>query len=324
MTTMMRRLVFILITLLGTAGSIQAQDAEETQVPVSGFEEPGIYNVGFIVGGLERMVEVYIPPAYFEQTEPVPLLLVLHGAGGSGRGIAEFSEFASLADDEGFVLAFPDGYNGAWNDARPDARVARVDDVTFLRRVITFMDANLNLDERNVFAAGYSMGGMMSFRLGCQLQDNIAAVASVASTFPAYLLDSCLFVEPVPVLLIQGTEDEVIPPAGYRDPLGNRMMLSVDETMRYWSETNVCAPTPTRDLLPDADPNDGTRVRARSYSACANDADVTVLLVRGGGHSWPGHVIPTSFDIGRTSMDIDATEAIWSFFEAHRREPADE
>ncbi len=293
------------------------QPVAAQQAPVDDFAEPGGYTLGFVIDGLERNIHVFIPPGYAADSAPVPLLLALHGAGGSGQGIASFSGFNELATEAGFIVVYPDGYNGAWNDARPDARVLRVDDVRFLSLTIDFLVERLNIDTDRIYAAGYSMGGMMAFRLGCQLRDKIAAVASVASTFPAYQLDSCLFAAPVPVLVVQGTEDSVIPVEGYRDQFGNRLMMSADETMRYWSETNGCQTGVRLQFLPDADAEDGTRVRRESYDGCA--ASTELLRVQGGGHTWPGHPIETTFELGVTSMDIDASAEVWRFFEAHTR-----
>jgi polyhydroxybutyrate depolymerase len=310
----MRRLLPLLwlFALILVVAPVAAQDA-----PVNQFDQPGGYTLRFMVGGVERRIHVFIPPSYDFDGEPVPLLMALHGAGGTGAGLSSFSGFNQLADEQGFIVVYPDGYNGAWNDARPSARTLPIDDVRFLSLTIDFLVDQLRIDTDRVYAAGYSMGGMMAFRLGCQLPDKIAGVASVASTFPAYQLDACLFAEPVPVLVIQGTEDTVIPAEGYRDQFGNRMMLSVDETMRYWSDVNECASGVRLQFLADADPGDGTRVRRETYDDCAAGAEL--LRVTGGGHTWPGHPFQAPLELGATSLDVDASAEIWRFFAAQSR-----
>ncbi len=312
------RAALLALVLLALVGVAQAQETSGGE-----FDEPGAYQLGFVVGGLDRMIHVYVPEGYDPET-PMPMVLILHGAGGTGAGTAEFTDFNTLADREGFIAVYPQGYRGAWNDARPDAQVQRVNDVGFLNAIIRFLTERLSVDTSRIYAAGYSMGGMMAFRLGCQLPDTIAAVASVASTFPAYQLDACLFADPVPVLVIQGTDDDVIPIEGYRDPFGNRMMLSLDETMRYWSELNACDRSSQLSALPDADPDDETVVSRYRYANCADNAEVLIYLVRGGGHTWPGHPINAPFQLGATSMDFDASEAIWEFFESHPGEAVTE
>lgn len=310
--TMRRSLLLLLLSVVLVVGvsSVAAQNT-----PIEGFDAPGGYTLGFVVGGVERRINVFIPPSYDFDGEAVPLVLALHGAGGTGAGLASFSGFNELADEQGFIVVYPDGVNRAWNDARPDARILQIDDVRFLSLVIDFMGRELHIDPDRVYAVGYSMGGMMAFRLGCQLRDKITAVASVASTFPAYQLDSCLFAAPVPVMVVQGTEDPVVPAEGYRDRYGNRMMMSVDETMRYWSQTNDCASGVRLQFVPDAAPDDGTRVRRELYDDCA--AGVELLRVTGGGHTWPGHPFDAPLELGPVSLDIDATAEIWRFFEAN-------
>lgn len=306
--------VFALFTTLAGQQPAQAQ-----QRPFAGFDEPGGYRLTFVVAGRERSINVWVPEGYDPDGEPVPLLLALHGAGGNGPELADITGFNDLATEQNFVVVYPDGVSGGWNDARPDTPMRVIDDVRFLDLTIDFIRDEMRIDPDRVYAAGYSMGGMMSFRLGCQLGDKIAAVASVASTFPAYLLDACLFADPIPVLVIQGTDDTIIPADGYRDSVGNRVMLSTDETMRYWSELNGCASGTRIQFLPDADPADGTRVRREFYDGCEDNASAELLLVRGGGHAWPGHPFTDAPAIGVTTMDLDATAEIWRFFEAHPR-----
>jgi len=78
-----------------------------------------------------------------------------------------------------------------------------------------------------------------------------------------------------------------------------------------------CPPAPEARLLPDADPNDGTRIR-ETRTACADGSEIVLLAVEGGGHTWPGgfQYLPVSI-IGPTSHDIDASAEIWKFFSAH-------
>jgi polyhydroxybutyrate depolymerase len=311
-TQMRFRALWLALIFLCVGGIASAQ-----QVPADSFNAPGAYTLGFMIAGLERQIHVYIPPSY-DPAVDAPLVLVLHGAGGTGIGTASFTGFADLADEQGFILVFPDGFQRAWNDARPDIRTITTDDVGFIRNILDFLTENLSVDERRIYAAGYSMGGGMAFRLGCQLQDRFAAVASVAFTFPAYQLDACLFSEPIPVMLVQGTNDTAY--AGYTDQYGNRLMMSVDESRRYWARHNGCEGDTLTSSMPDIAPDDGTRIRLRANTDCENHADVVIYEVRGGGHTWPGRPLDIEADIGHTSMDIDATRVIWQFFEQHAKE----
>lgn len=274
------------------------------------FPEPGSYTARENYDGLERSYRIYIPESYVDQDEPVALVLVFHGAGGTGEWIETFSGFNELADDEGFVVVYPDGVNGVWNDGRVgDRRVGDIDDRPFVTDILDYITENLNIDPERVYATGYSMGGMFSFRLGCDMRDRITGVASVASTFPEYLLTACERTSPVPVIVLQGTDDPVIPWAGARGAY-----LSAVNTLTYWSLHNQCRTYSGIEALDDFVPGDNTRVMRESYTDCLNNADVLLYGVYFGGHTWPGGPFQTQFNVGNTTLDIHAAQAIWNFF----------
>jgi polyhydroxybutyrate depolymerase len=96
-------------------------------------------------------------------------------------------------------------------------------------------------------------------------------------------------------------------------------MLSQQDTLRYWSMVNGCDTTPQLTSLPDA-ADDGTVIRQFTAMGCNGNADVVLDVVRGGGHTWPGHAMQAPIDLGVTSQDIDATTLMWDFFKAHPRQ----
>ena len=87
------------------------------------------------------------------------------------------------------------------------------------------------------------------------------------------------------------------------------------QTIEFWVARNGCSPVAKRSTVPDNDPGDGTRVHIQAYDQCINGADVVLYEVSGGGHTWPGgyQYLPELF-IGKTNHDLDATRAIWNFF----------
>lgn len=305
------------------AESDAAEEPEATPetgpAPIPTFSGPGIYTVGNLSNGLERSYIIYIPESYDETADPYPLIFAFHGAGGTGASVATYSDFNTLADEENFIIVYPNGVNRVWNDARVgDSRVGNIDDVGYISSVIDYLSETLNIDEARVYATGHSMGGMFAFRLGCELQDKIAAIASVASTLPEYLLPACVNAAPIPVLVIQGTDDEVIPWSGI--PGNGRGYLSALNTMRFWVVHNECSVDGEFTTEPDRDRNDGTRVMVERYTDCTDGADVTLYGVYHGGHTWPGHPITAGNEIGVTSMDIDATRITWEFFQQYSLE----
>jgi len=125
----------------------------------------------------------------------------------------------------------------------------------------------------------------------------------------------CTQGENMPVLIIQGTSDTVVPFYGMpRNGLG---LMSAANSLLYWTRQNECQTQSGIETLEDVDPNDGTRVILQTATDCANNADVMLYGVYYGGHNYPGHSL--GVDLGTTSLDIDATRVIWDFFAAHPR-----
>lgn len=279
------------------------------------FPGPGGYTVSGVVDGFPRLYRIYIPKSYTAD-EPMPVLFVFHGAGGTGASIAAVTDFNTIADAEGFIAVYPDGINHIWNDGRPpDPVLGPVDDIGFVTLMLETIKESLNVDSTRIYATGYSAGGMFSYRLGCDLPDDFAAVASVASTFPEYLAENCQDSPPMPLLVIQGTDDPIVPWIGYRNGY-----LSALRTLDYWGRHNGCEAIVDLTIQDDTDPDDGTRVMLEGRGDCTSDADVMLYGIYYGGHTWPSHPLEASFDLGRTSMDIDASRVIWDFFAAHPKE----
>ncbi|MFN8563505.1 MAG: alpha/beta fold hydrolase [Anaerolineae bacterium] len=300
-------------TVEATGEGTPEATAEATLPPgaMTSFPGPGTYTVRQQNPDGDRFYNVYIPFGYSDLGDPVALVIVMHGAGGSGAGTESFTGFDLLADREHFVVVYPDGVNNGWNDDRVgNPGISAVDDVRFLDRIVDFMTHSLNIDPLRVYAAGYSMGGMMSYRVGCELPQHFAAVASVASTMPIYLIDNCTDTPPVPVLVFEGTDDPVVPwmgiPGGY---------LSAAQTIGFWRDHNACTGSLSVEILPDIVADDYTVVMRQQVSECA--ADIVLYGVYFGGHTWPGHPIDTQIRLGQTSRDIDATGLIWEFFSSH-------
>lgn len=313
----------LLLVALLLVGNVNDQETEEptpeataestlevTAEATSNFPGAGSYTIQDTIGGLQRTYRIYIP----ETDDPnalMPLVIVLHGAGGTGAWMESFTGFNDLADEEKFVVVYPDGINRVWNDGRiGDARIGNIDDVDFMTQIIDFVSEKLPVE--GVYVTGYSMGGMLSFRLACELPDKIHAIASVASTFPEYLLSTCRNTDPVPVLIIQGTDDPVVPWVGIRGGY-----LSAANSLTYWANHNNCSTESGIGVQDDTDSNDHTRVLQQGFSECEGDADVTLYGVIFGGHTWPGRPFEAPFELGLTSADIDATQVIWEFFSAH-------
>ncbi len=274
------------------------------------------------VGGRTRTWHLHLPPP-LDPERPRPLVVVLHGGGGNGRGMRILTRrrFESLADREGFVVAYPDGWERNWNDTRVGAK--DVDDLAFLSAMIDAVAAEIPIDPHRVYATGISNGGMMSLRLAYDLSARFAAVAAVTASMPENLMARPAPTQPVAVMLIDGTADRLVPWEGGR--VGGRLadrgrVVSVDATVAFWVRHDGCRPKPDVADLADRDPDDGTRIRRETYGGGRGGSEVVLVCVTGGGHTWPGGVgyLPERV-IGKTSRDVDACDVIWEFFERHAR-----
>ena len=255
-----------------------------------------------------------VRPEGIEKTKPAPLLMVLHGSAGSGEDMMTVTRrgFERLADKEKFVVVYPDALERRWND-----QGGTVDDVGFLLAIVDKLVADGLVDKNRIYVAGISNGGMMAQRLACEQADRIAGIATVAGGLPEPLQATCKPARALPVLVIHGTEDPIVPwsggaVAGFED-FGK--VLSARETAKFWAANNRCGDGGVIAAEPDRDPKDGTRVKMEVFASCPAGAAVKLAAVEGGGHTWPGgyQYLPERF-IGRTSQDVDANMLIWDFF----------
>ncbi|MCD6218496.1 phospholipase [bacterium] len=286
---------------------------------------PGDYESSIFHDGLERTFLYHIPQSYDIST-PTPLVIAIHGGGGTGFHMVRltFGRFNSLSEEEGFIVVYPDGIERHWNDGRKihyRAHRENIDDTGFMLALIDTFVQELNVDPDCVFATGISNGGMMSFRLACEATDRITAIASVSSALSSELSAHCVPSCPIPTLLITNTEDPLVPWEGGVIRFGRMRLgraMSASDIAMYWARNNNCSDTPIITELPDNDPTDGTRVRREEFTQCANDTNVVHYIVEGGGHTWPDgyQYLPESL-IGVTCKDINACEVIWEFFKGY-------
>ena len=184
------------------------------------------------------------------------------------------------------------------------------------------LSEDYNVDPARIYVTGASNGGMMTQRLACEASTVFAAAAVVIASQPVNL--DCLPDRPISILFMNGTDDPLMPYEGgqvrfYRQQLGE--VLSTQETVTFWAGVNGCDPAPVTEMLPDLDPEDGTRIRLDAYFGCDQGSRVLLYTMQGGGHTWPGgsQYLPRSV-IGRVSRDLKANAVIWTFFVVSRRE----
>jgi len=275
------------------------------------------------VGGLRRTFILHVPPS-IPAGRAVPLVFALHGGGGAGRQMDRFTGFSAQADRHGFLVVYPDAWERNWNDGRGDPNIRSqaegIDDVGFISALITLLSREYPIDPGRIFATGISNGGFMSQLLAARLSERIAAIAPVAAGMGPAVAASLRPSVPVSVLVMNGTDDPLVPYEGGPVARNRGQTIATDEIIRKWVAANRCAEGPEVIQLPDTDPADGTRVRKTAYTSCAQQSAVVLYTIEGGGHTWPGGVqyLPRAM-VGRVSRDINATDVIWQFFASHPR-----
>lgn len=265
--------------------------------------------------GQRRTYRLYVP-AVIDPAGPA-LVVALHGGGGNADQLERTIRLNRIAEREGFLVVYPDGSGRldeillTWNAGNccGYALDQQVDDVAVLRALVDELDLAYSIDRQRVYSTGMSNGGMMAYRLACEAADLFAAVAPVAG---ALNLEACDPSEPVSVLAIHGTADQHVLYEGGapivqvdRHPRQDR---SVQDALTFWAGVNGC------NLQPMVVQSGS--VSHETYLGCDPGRAVELLAIQGGGHAWPGAVKFTPRG-DEPSMALDASEALWAFFEAH-------
>ncbi|WP_055403570.1 MULTISPECIES: PHB depolymerase family esterase [unclassified Mycobacterium] len=264
-------------------------------------------------GGISRSFHLYRPQGV---SDPAPLVVMLHGGFGNGEQAERAYHWDAEADRGGFLVAYPDGLNRAWNAGTCCGQPQRVDadDVGFITAMVAAIEQQLPIDRARVYATGMSNGAMMALRLGCQ-SDLFAAIAPVAGT----LLTDCSHARPTSVLQIHGTADDRVP---YNGGPGKAFAAngtarvdgpSVESVNATWRAIDACGP-----------PNAGTVGDVTTHTAgCAGGRTVELIAVAGAGHQWPGGepspLAEKLAGIPTPSSALDATDTIWQFFAQNHR-----
>ena len=280
--------------------------AEESQEGSTDIELPKNGNNIFIHDNLQRQYRIHIP-----ENLPLsaPLVIVMHGYTSSAEVIEGYSGMNDIADENGFVVAYPQGTKDGWGNhffhvGYDFHQSTEVDDFGYIHALISYLQESLQLSQSNVFAMGMSNGGDMSYMLACQ-SDVIRAIAPVAGCMMKTIYDNCQPSRPIPVLEIHGTLDDVTLVDGdLTNEHGWGAYMPLQDTIVFWSEHNQLDEIDTQNIEDLNDSDDSTVVYHRYFSQ--NDTtEVWFYEVIGGGHDWPG-----AFG----NQDIDASQLSWQFF----------
>ena len=262
--------------------------------------------------GVTRSYRTYVP-ASVGPSEPVPMVMMLHGGFGSDEQAERDYGWDSKADSEGFIVVYPNGQGRAWNAGTCCGSPAKddVDDVGFITKVVEQVQGRSHIDPSRIFVTGMSNGAMMAERLACET-DLFAAAASVAGA----QMVPCDDPAPISVLHIHGATDSSVPMDG--SPGDGKGHVPDHEAIQAsfdrWLQVDDCGEPTTR--------IDG-EVTSQT-ATCAEQRAVELITVAGAGHQWPGSVkkrpgLSKLLGIDEPSDAMNATDVIWQFFAAHSK-----
>jgi polyhydroxybutyrate depolymerase len=240
---------------------------------------PEHHQLTFEWDGLEREYRLDVP-ADRDPDEEVPLVVVLHGGGGSAASIRAQARPQVFAQEFGAIVAYPQAERGAWG-VNPDRDL---DDVGFITALVGLLVAEWGVAPGEVYAAGYSMGAEMSYRLAVKAPEVFAAIAPIAGNivFPPDSLDPA---SPVSVVGVVGLADRAVAETGSLD---------------LWRELLDCQQS---EPVVDAGAEHVTRIDA----TCADGSEVVEYRLEGVPHTWPNE----------QAHGFATNEAIWDVFSAH-------
>lgn len=277
----------------------------------------GDYDFSLEHDGITRRYKVHVPRSY-EKTTQTPLILAFHGGGGNSEIMAndKYYRLISKSDKEGFIVAFPNGASqlksgklATWNAGNCCAYAVETksDDVGFVRKIISDIEAKFNVDPKMIYAIGMSNGGLFSYRLACDLTDKFKAIASVAGTDN---YDACHPQMPISIMHIHAKDDDhVLFEGGCGPSCRSREteFTSVAETISRWVTRNHCNKKPKRVMEKEG-------VYCDLYTECDNNVQVKLCVTENGGHSWPGGAKVPRDNAATPSQAISAVDEIWDFF----------
>jgi polyhydroxybutyrate depolymerase len=263
----------------------------------------------FLHQGIYRSYRLYIPAVY-SGTQPVPLVFNLHGYGSNATEQQFYGDFMAIADTANFLIVHPNGTKIAgaqyWNAGYiPGAPY----DLDFLETLIDTLALHYNINQDRVYSTGMSNGGIMSYYMACQMNNRIAAMASVTGSMTNSMYSSCTPATPVPVLQIHGTADGTVP---YN---GNSSFTHVDTVIKYWYTHNNTSSSPVVYNYPNINSTDGCTATEYRYENGYEGSETVLIKITGGGHTWPGAPVA----VGVTNMDFSASVRIWEFFSQYQK-----
>lgn len=281
----------------------------------------GIHAGALELEGLQRRYLLYVP---LRRSVKPPLLVLLHGSRQTAQDLRRTTghAFEQLADQKGFVAVYPEAYARRWNDCRAQgryrARKLGIDDVQFLLALVADLETRADIDRHRVFFAGYSAGGQLAFRMALERPERVTAIAAFAANLPTDENWACEEVgKPVPVLLVNGTDDPINPFAGGKVSVfgfaSRGTVRSSLASAEYFAA--LAGISDVRYSRSGAEEDAGLETWNWQEVGAP---EVMLIAVEGGGHVIPGTHAAYPRILGSVSAAIEGPLAAWRFFARQR------
>lgn len=271
----------------------QAKTQDSAQQEQKPAEDAKTQDIQKLTIGGDRPAALLLPPDY-DDSEPLPLVLMLHGYGSSAAQNDAWLGASQLVADGGFGLILPDGTldqdgNRFWNatDACCNFYESDVDDVAYLAALVA--EAQTYAAPGPVAAVGVSNGGFMAYRLACEGLPGLIAVVSVMGSSYNDPND-CAAPAPLSVLQIHGDADAIVRyDGGLADGDGRQFADTpgVNEVIFRWAERAGCNLAAREGLDPieiDYSADGAETTVQRLQQGCADGITVELWTMQGVGH----------------------------------------
>jgi len=259
------------------------------------------------VDGEKRYYRIYAPKD-INSEEKVPLLLALHQFSDTAKGMEKLTRFNELAEREKFIVVYPQGKWRIWKtDPLPNK------DTKFLDLLIEHLVKTYPIDPEKIYATGASAGGMMIQAYACYSK-KLSGIAPVMGSMLNRYTDERNPSKRIPVLIIHGTADPIVPYNGGETNAGpgrTANFISAEENTKWWANKYKCDSSPEIIKMPDSNPQDEFYSELIRYPC---EPPVAHIKIYGGGHTWAGrkNYYPR-FIVGPTAPEPDISLIIWKF-----------
>ncbi|WP_316825488.1 alpha/beta hydrolase family esterase [Pedobacter miscanthi] len=274
------------------------------------------------IGNRERSFLSYVPQSLPKNSNP-GLIIVLHGAGIDGAKIREWTgyEFDQMADGNGFIVLYPDGYKNNWNDTRKTAsypaKKENIDDVGFIKALIEKYESTNGIDPLKVYAFGYSNGGEMAYRLAIEEPNLLRAITTVSANLPtADNFNAKISEVSTRIMMVNGTKDPIVPYNGGKIFLFGQdfgKVISAPATAETFAKASQAVKENKSIRLAHQDEKDKSSVDRLVWMKNGQPV-IELYTVNGGGHIIPQQVAKMPRFLGKITSDLDAPKEAVKFF----------